>query len=183
MVRDDNLITEGSFNWLSAVRTRGGVHQREERTMIVEGAEAKGMIEKEVQQIEATSKVGQAFIKKPVYERRTIKKTKMSGQDIAKWIIFSLFVAVLLFAFLGPIGFIFVLVIALFAAPVVLLSIIRPEMFVGKREDGIRYADALERMGDTEQKSGIDVGHGGRYDADFSIASRFGRQSGFSLDE
>jgi len=48
LARDTNLIAEGSFNWLSAVRTAGGTHQREERTMIVEGDEVASMIEKEL---------------------------------------------------------------------------------------------------------------------------------------
>lgn len=48
LARDEDLIAEGSFNWLSAVRTKGGVHQREERTMVFEGEEAKGMIEGEI---------------------------------------------------------------------------------------------------------------------------------------
>lgn len=48
LARDNNLIAEGSFNWLSAVRTAGGVHQREERTLVVEGEEVKIMIEKEL---------------------------------------------------------------------------------------------------------------------------------------
>jgi hypothetical protein len=48
LIRDNDLITEGSFNWLSAVRTYGGTHQREERTIVVEGDEAKGMIEDEI---------------------------------------------------------------------------------------------------------------------------------------
>ena len=45
LIRDDDLITEGSFNWLSAVRSKGAVHQREERTMVIEGEEAKQMSE------------------------------------------------------------------------------------------------------------------------------------------
>ena len=48
MIKDDDFIAEGSFNWLSAVRTVGGTHQREERTIIVEGPEAKKMIEEEI---------------------------------------------------------------------------------------------------------------------------------------
>ena len=45
---DTDLIAEGSFNWLSAVRTVGGTHQREERTIIVEGNGVASMIEKEL---------------------------------------------------------------------------------------------------------------------------------------
>jgi len=48
LIRDNDLITEGSFNWLSAVRTAGGKHQREERTIVVEGNEARQMIEDEL---------------------------------------------------------------------------------------------------------------------------------------
>jgi hypothetical protein len=56
LIRDNDLITEGSFNWLSAVRTAGGTHQREERTLVVEGAEARQMIEDEIKGL--TSKRG-----------------------------------------------------------------------------------------------------------------------------
>lgn len=49
LARDNDLIAEGSFNWLSAVRTSGGTHQREERTMLVEGEQAREMINKEKQ--------------------------------------------------------------------------------------------------------------------------------------
>jgi phosphatidylserine/phosphatidylglycerophosphate/cardiolipin synthase-like enzyme len=48
LIRDNDLITEGSFNWLSAVRTAGGTHQREERTIVIEGVEARQMIEDEI---------------------------------------------------------------------------------------------------------------------------------------
>jgi len=48
LARDTNLIAEGSFNWLSAVRTAGGTHQREERTIIIEGDVVASMIEKEL---------------------------------------------------------------------------------------------------------------------------------------
>ena len=48
LIRDDDLITEGSFNWLSAVRSSGGIHQREERTVVVEHGETKKMIEEEI---------------------------------------------------------------------------------------------------------------------------------------
>jgi hypothetical protein len=56
LIRDNDLITEGSFNWLSAVRTYGGTHQREERTIVIEGAEARQMIEDEIKGL--TSKRG-----------------------------------------------------------------------------------------------------------------------------
>lgn len=56
LVRDEDLITEGSFNWLSAVRTYGGIHQREERTMIVEGDQAKSMIKEELSRMTGKNK-------------------------------------------------------------------------------------------------------------------------------
>lgn len=51
LIMDDCLLAEGSFNWLSAVRIKGGENQREERTMIAEGTQAKGMIDQEVAQL------------------------------------------------------------------------------------------------------------------------------------
>ena len=48
MICDNCLIAEGSFNWLSAVRSVGGLHQREERTLVVEGGEAQEMIKEEI---------------------------------------------------------------------------------------------------------------------------------------
>ena len=48
LARDENLIAEGSFNWLSAVRIAGADHQREERTMVVEGDSVAEMIEREL---------------------------------------------------------------------------------------------------------------------------------------
>ena len=55
LIRDNNLIAEGSFNWLSAVRQRGAEHQREERTMVVEGKKAEGMVEEEVGKLEGNN--------------------------------------------------------------------------------------------------------------------------------
>lgn len=37
LIRDNDLITDGSFNWLSAVRQKGGNRQREERTVVNTG--------------------------------------------------------------------------------------------------------------------------------------------------
>jgi hypothetical protein len=53
LIMDDTLISEGSFNWLSAVRTAGGTHQREERTIVVEGNAAKSMIDEEIGKLES----------------------------------------------------------------------------------------------------------------------------------
>lgn len=56
LIRDNDLITEGSFNWLSAVRSKGAVHQREERTMVIEGPEATELISKETDTIRSLSR-------------------------------------------------------------------------------------------------------------------------------
>ena len=49
MIRDNNLITEGSFSWLSAVKGRPGVHQREETTTLITGGiDAQKVIEQEI---------------------------------------------------------------------------------------------------------------------------------------
>ena len=58
LIRDNDLITEGSFNWLSAVRTAGGTHQREERTLVVDGIEAQKMIEEEIKSISKATSTG-----------------------------------------------------------------------------------------------------------------------------
>lgn len=56
LIRDNDLITEGSFNWLSAVRSKGAAHQREERTMVIEGPEATELISKETDTIRSLSR-------------------------------------------------------------------------------------------------------------------------------
>jgi len=48
LAKDDDFIAEGSFNWLSAVRKEGGMHQREERTLVNEGKTAKWDIDREI---------------------------------------------------------------------------------------------------------------------------------------
>ena len=53
LIRDNDLITEGSFNWLSAVRTAGGTHQREERTIMIEGSGARSMIIDEIEKLKS----------------------------------------------------------------------------------------------------------------------------------
>ncbi|MGD9687270.1 MAG: hypothetical protein AB7U43_09905 [Desulfobacter sp.] len=37
LIKDEDLIAEGSFNWLSAARDNGGVSQREERSLVICG--------------------------------------------------------------------------------------------------------------------------------------------------
>lgn len=56
LIKDNNLITEGSFNWLSAVRKDGADHQREERTMVSEGYEVRRLIEKEMAKLDKLEK-------------------------------------------------------------------------------------------------------------------------------
>lgn len=51
LIRDNNLIADGSFNWLSAVRIRNGECQREERTLVYTGTDANEMIEQELKNI------------------------------------------------------------------------------------------------------------------------------------
>ena len=67
LIRDNDLITEGSFNWLSAVRTAGGTHQREERTIMIEGSGARSMIIDEIEKLESKDG-GIATIKSDVPE-------------------------------------------------------------------------------------------------------------------
>lgn len=51
IIKDNDMIAEGSFNWLSAVRIRNGECQREERTLVYSGEAAKKMIEQEIERI------------------------------------------------------------------------------------------------------------------------------------
>ncbi len=44
LIRDNDLIAEGSFNWLSAVRTQGAKHQNQEATLVITGLEAESLI-------------------------------------------------------------------------------------------------------------------------------------------
>lgn len=80
LAKDDDLIAEGSFNWLSAVRTRGGIHQREERTMVVKGKQANNMIHEEMKQL--NSQKNEAFVS-PTPE---IKKMGL-GLQIFRWVL------------------------------------------------------------------------------------------------
>lgn len=90
LTRDDDLIAEGSFNWLSAVRMRGGENQREERTMVVQGEQAKEMIEKEVLSLEG---------KGGTISKNEIKVWEIStGKQIFRWtfaITFMLFMLII----------------------------------------------------------------------------------------
>lgn len=54
LARDNDLITEGSFNWLSAVRIRSGECQLEEGTLMYTGEEAAQRISQELARIEET---------------------------------------------------------------------------------------------------------------------------------
>ena len=56
LIRDDDLLTEGSFNWFSAVRTSGADHQREERTLVTEGGDVKLLIDKEMAKLDRLEK-------------------------------------------------------------------------------------------------------------------------------
>lgn len=47
LIKDNSLIAEGSFNWLSAARTEKVERQREEKTMVVEGGQAENLIKNE----------------------------------------------------------------------------------------------------------------------------------------
>jgi Flp pilus assembly protein TadB len=49
-VHNKTLIMDD--NWLSAVRTAGGTHQREERSIVVEGGGARSMIIDEIEKLE-----------------------------------------------------------------------------------------------------------------------------------
>jgi|ERR1039457_5348196 hypothetical protein len=62
LICDNDLIAEGSFNWLSAVRIRNGECQREERTFVYTGTDAGEMIEQELKKIDSIS-YGEATIK------------------------------------------------------------------------------------------------------------------------
>ena len=63
LARDNDLIAEGSFNWLSAVRIRNNECQREERTLVFTGEGVSKMIAQELDKIEETG-YGVASLKK-----------------------------------------------------------------------------------------------------------------------
>jgi len=48
LIGDDDLIVDGSFNWLSAVRKNNHVHQREERSKVTVGEAARGFVRQEL---------------------------------------------------------------------------------------------------------------------------------------
>lgn len=52
LARDNDLFTEGSFNWLSAVRSRSVECQLKEHTQVYSGENALGMIAQELAKIE-----------------------------------------------------------------------------------------------------------------------------------
>jgi PLD-like domain len=62
LICNNDLIAEGSFNWLSAVRVKNGENQREERTFAYTGSDASKMIEQELTSIESVA-YGEAGIK------------------------------------------------------------------------------------------------------------------------
>jgi phosphatidylserine/phosphatidylglycerophosphate/cardiolipin synthase-like enzyme len=51
LARDNDIIAEGSFNWLSAVRVRHAENQREERTLVVTGEGVAEMIAQELERV------------------------------------------------------------------------------------------------------------------------------------
>jgi phosphatidylserine/phosphatidylglycerophosphate/cardiolipin synthase-like enzyme len=51
LARDNNLIAEGSFNWLSAVRVKNAESQREERTLVITGESVAEIISQELERI------------------------------------------------------------------------------------------------------------------------------------
>ena len=51
LIVDDSLIADGSFNWLSAVRKSGHVHQRDERGQVTQGGTAARLIKEEMERL------------------------------------------------------------------------------------------------------------------------------------
>lgn len=102
LIRDNDFISEGSFNWLSAVRDRDGENQREERTIVVQGEEAETMIAQEIEQI---TKAGQTHVAHGVIKTRSFTETKrfavVAGvvliailfffSGLTKWVTFAFF--------------------------------------------------------------------------------------------
>ena len=56
LIRDDNLLAEGSFNWFSAVRTLGAKHQNQEDTLVTEGGDVNLMIGEAMARLEWLAK-------------------------------------------------------------------------------------------------------------------------------
>jgi len=102
LIRDNDFLSEGSFNWLSAVRSSGGENQREERTIVVQGKEAEIMIAQEIKQIAESS---QSHVARGSVRPRTFPETKrfalVAGivllailfffSGLTKWVTFAFF--------------------------------------------------------------------------------------------
>lgn len=57
LIGDDDLIVDGSFNWLSAVRLNNHAHQREERSKVTVGEAARGFIRQELARMMQVSSI------------------------------------------------------------------------------------------------------------------------------
>jgi PLD-like domain len=67
LARDNDVIAEGSFNWLSAVRVKNAENQREERTLVLSG---EGVSEMIAQELDRISKVEYAYATPAVSKTR-----------------------------------------------------------------------------------------------------------------
>jgi hypothetical protein len=88
LARDNNLIAEGSFNWLSAVRVKNAESQREERTLVVTGDGAAEMISQELDWI---SKVEYAYATPAGSKKRfseTVKTLVVTAATLSSVLLF-----------------------------------------------------------------------------------------------
>jgi len=104
LIMDDSFIAEGSFNWLSAVRIAGALSQRQERTLVVESADAKDMIEREITSIGRMPVVANAndiiLALSTVDSGEVVKKVKHETY-LSFYLIFGLFGSAAFFAVVG----------------------------------------------------------------------------------
>lgn len=90
LIRDNDLIAEGSFNWLSASRTEGGPHQREERTTVIYDDDARRLIETETLYLKRPAKEPKAEPAQAVQPARAMAQGRGNGRasadlDVKGW--------------------------------------------------------------------------------------------------
>lgn len=74
LIVDDNLIADGSFNWLSAVRKEGHSHCREERTHVTSGNAATGFIKEELTRMRSLAAISSTRMLRSSEEHASMSK-------------------------------------------------------------------------------------------------------------
>jgi len=120
IICDDYLIAEGSFNWLSAVREKGNIHRREERSIVTRGEIVAKQIENEIKllhNMEMESYYFEPVTASALATKRAVFARLSLGFKVA--ILFYIVAMCFVIYMLGSGGTIFVLFLSLPVAPVV----------------------------------------------------------------